>query len=139
MMICSYGSNALFIEHPTDKTNRVKAGQLGKSELPQGDPDKLPYTICGPYLKKLFDRAFIDGLHNPSARPTAQEWEVALVKTCDLVQPCQNPKCEALGMCLTTPQNLNALSADRSIKDNYLSSTFIMHPPMESICLKTIA
>ena len=90
-----YGSNALFIEHPTDKTNRVKAGQLGKSELPQGDPDKLPYTICGPYLKKLFDRAFIDGLHNPSARPTAQEWEVALVKTCDLVQPCQNPKCEA--------------------------------------------
>ena len=90
-----YGSNAIFIEHPTDKTNRVKPDQLGKAELPQGDPNRLPYTICGPYLKNLFDRAFIDGLHNPSARPTAQEWEVALVKTCDLVQPCQNPKCEA--------------------------------------------
>ena len=90
-----YGSNAIFIEHPTDKTNRVKPDQLGKAELPQGDPNRLPYTICGPYLKKLFDRAFIGGLHNPSARPTAQEWEVALVKTCDLVQPCQNPKCEA--------------------------------------------
>ena len=64
-------------------------------QLPQGDPSKMPYTICGPYLKELFDKAFIDGLHNPSVRPTALQWEEALVKTCDLVQPCQNPKCEA--------------------------------------------
>ena len=91
----SMGKNALFIEHPTDKTNRVKVNQLDKSELPQGDPDKMPYTICGPYLKELFDKAFIDGLHNPSVRPSALQWEEALVKTCDLVQPCQNPKCEA--------------------------------------------
>lgn len=89
------GAKALFVEHPTDKTNRVKINDLDKSQLPQGDPSKLPYTICGPYLKPLFDRAFIDGLHNPSARPTAQEWEDALVKTTDLVQPCQNPQCEA--------------------------------------------
>ncbi|MBV5475008.1 hypothetical protein KVQ30_27485, partial [Klebsiella pneumoniae] len=27
------------------------------------------------YLKPLFDRAFIDGLHDPSKRPTADEWE----------------------------------------------------------------
>ena len=91
----SMREKALFIEHPTDKTNRVKPQELDKSQLPQGDPTKLPYTICGPYLKKLFDRAFIDGLHNPLARPSAAEWEDALVKTCDLVQPCQNPKCEA--------------------------------------------
>ena len=91
----SMGEKALFIEHPTDKTNRVKPQELDKSQLPQGDPTKLPYTICGPYLKKLFDREFVDGLHNPSARPSAAEWEDALVKTCDLVQPCQNPKCEA--------------------------------------------
>ena len=91
----SMGEKALFIEHPTDKTNRVKPQELDKSQLPQGDPTKLPYTICGPYLKKLFDRAFIDGLHNPLARPSAAEWEDALVKTCDLVQPGQNPKCEA--------------------------------------------
>lgn len=71
----SMGEKALFIEHPTDKTNRVKPQDLDKSQLPQGDPTKLPYTICGPYLKKLFDRAFIDGLHNPSARPSAAEWE----------------------------------------------------------------
>ncbi|MCS3208721.1 hypothetical protein NXX20_10580 [Bacteroides stercoris] len=65
------------------------------SELPQGDITKMPYTICGPYLKALFDRAFIDGLHNPSLRPSAAEWEQALVKTTDLIQPCQNSNCEA--------------------------------------------
>lgn len=90
-----YGEKALFIEHPTDKTNRVKPDQLMKSQLPQGDPAESPYTLCGPYLKRLFDRAFIDGLHNPTARPSAAEWEDALLKTCDLVQPCQNPNCEA--------------------------------------------
>lgn len=91
----SMGEKAIFVEHPTDKTNRVKVSDLSKGELPQGDPSKMPYTICGPYLKKLFDRAFIDGLHNPMMRPSAAEWEDALVKTADLVQPCQNPKCEA--------------------------------------------
>lgn len=90
----SMGEKALFIEHPTDSTNRVKVGDLMPSQLPQGDPTKLPYTICGPYLKELFDKAFITGLHNPAARPTALEWENALVKTADLVQPCQNPNCK---------------------------------------------
>jgi DNA-binding helix-hairpin-helix protein with protein kinase domain len=91
----SMGIKALFIEHPTDNSNRVKPQQLAPSELPQGDPSKLPYTICGPYLKALFDRAFIDGLHDPMKRPSAAEWEDALVRTTDLVQPCQNSKCEA--------------------------------------------
>ena len=91
----SMGKMALFIEHPTDKSNRPKVNQLAPSELPQGDVTKLPYTICGPYLKDLFDRAFIDGLHNPSMRPTAEDWVTALVKTTDLMQPCQNPNCKA--------------------------------------------
>ncbi len=91
----SMGAKALFIEHPTDKSNRPKVDQLSPSELPQGDITKLPYTICGPYLKTLFDRAFITGLHNPSMRPTADDWLTALVKTTDLMQPCQNPNCEA--------------------------------------------
>ena len=93
----SMGKMALFIEHPTDKSNRPKVNQLAPSELPQGDVTKLPYTICGPYLKDLFDRAFIDGLHNPSMRPTADDWVTALVKTTDLMQPCQNPNCKAHG------------------------------------------
>lgn len=89
----SMGSKALFVEHPTDRSNRVKVSQLQPSQLPQGDPDKIPYTVCGPYLKELFDRTFITGLHNPSLRPIANEWEDALLKTVDLMQPCPNPKC----------------------------------------------
>lgn len=83
-----YGEKALFIEHPTDATNRVKPAQLDPRELPQADPQQRPYTLCGPYLTKMFNRAFIDGLHNPGLRPSAGEWEEALVKTCDLLQPC---------------------------------------------------
>jgi len=89
----SMGTKALFVEHPTDKSNKIKINQLNPSQLPQADSDKIPYTVCGPHLKKMFDRAFIEGLHNPNLRPTANEWEDALLKTVDLMQPCQNPKC----------------------------------------------
>lgn len=91
----SMGKNALFIENVNDRSNRPRPDQISEAELPQGDVDKLPYTICSPYLKELFDRVFIDGLHNPAARPTAADWESALIKTTDLMQPCQNPQCEA--------------------------------------------
>jgi serine/threonine protein kinase len=89
----SMGIKSLFIEHPTETSNRVKVNQLHPSSLPQGDPSKISYLVCGPYLKTLFDRAFIDGLKNPAARPTADEWEQALLKTVDLMQPCQNSRC----------------------------------------------
>lgn len=89
----SMGSKALFVENPQDTSNKVKPEQLQASQLPQADPSKIPYTACGPYLTELFNRAFIDGLHNPQARPTANEWEDALLKTVDLMQPCQNSKC----------------------------------------------
>ena len=91
----SMGEKALFIEDPNDPSNRPKVDQLDESELPQRDVTKRPYTICGPYLKALFDKAFIQGLHDPSLRPSAGEWEQALIKTTDLMQPCQNPDCEA--------------------------------------------
>lgn len=88
------GEKALFIEHPIDKSNRPKLNQVKPTHLPWADVNKIPYEITGPYLKQLFDKAFIDGLHNPSQRPTADEWEHALIKTVDLMQPCQNPHCE---------------------------------------------
>ncbi len=91
----SMGAKALFVEHPTDRSNRPKPQNLQPSELPQGDVDKRPMSICGPYLEPLFRQAFIDGLHDPSKRPTANDWELALVKTTDLMQPCSNPACEA--------------------------------------------
>lgn len=90
----SMGEKALFIEHSSDKSNVVKLNQVSPSSLPWADPQKLPYTIMGPYLSPLFEKAFVGGLHNPSTRPTADEWETALVKTTDLIQPCQNKDCD---------------------------------------------
>jgi serine/threonine protein kinase len=87
------GSGSLFIEHPTDRSNRLKLKGVKKECLPWADVDKLPYTLTGPLLKQLFDRAFIEGLHQPHLRPTADDWEQALVKTVDMLQPCVNPAC----------------------------------------------
>lgn len=92
--LLSMGEKALFIEHPTDKSNRIKIDQVKKWDKYWADINQLPYTITGPYLKILFDRAFMDGLHNPMQRPTANEWEEALLKTTDLIQPCSNLLCE---------------------------------------------
>lgn len=89
----SMGERALFVEHPSDASNRIKPANRKPSEQPWVDTAKLPYTITGPYLVPLFNRAFVDGLHDPQHRPTADEWEQALVKTVDLIQPCQNPDC----------------------------------------------
>ena len=88
------GKNALFVEHPTDTSNRPNPANAKPTELPWADVAKRPYTIAGPYLKELFDQAFIDGLHAPSRRPSANDWLHALIKTVDLMQPCVNPLCE---------------------------------------------
>jgi hypothetical protein len=88
------GEHALFVEHPTDGSNRIKVVNVKSSELPWKDTTKLPYQVTGPYLSELFAKAFIDGLHAPQLRPSADDWETALVKTVDLLQPCANPACE---------------------------------------------
>jgi serine/threonine protein kinase len=92
--LLSMGEKALFIEHPTDASNRPKLDQVSKWALPWADVSKLPYTLTGPYLKALFDQAFIAGLHHPGQRPNADNWEHALLKTTDLMQPCGNPACD---------------------------------------------
>lgn len=84
----SMGAKAVFVEHPTDRSNRVKVDQLSKAEMPWSDPVRLPYTIAGPLLTELFRKAFVDGLHEPRSRPTPSEWENALVRTIDMIQPC---------------------------------------------------
>lgn len=87
------GERALFIEHPTDHSNAVRPNQLKPSQLPWADPAQMSYQVTGPYLTELFNKSFMDGLHDPSKRPSANDWETALVKTVDLIQPCQNPAC----------------------------------------------
>jgi len=92
--LLSMGEKALFIEHPTDTSNRPKLDQVSKWTLPWADIKKLPYSITGPYLKTLFEQAFITGLHDPNHRPNADTWEQALLKTTDLMQPCSNKQCD---------------------------------------------
>jgi hypothetical protein len=90
----SMGERALFVEHPSDTSNRIKVANVKPSELPWKDTTRLPFHIVGPYLGELFAKAFVDGLHNPNLRPSADDWETALVKTVDLLQPCANQACE---------------------------------------------
>ena len=87
------GEKALFIEHPTDVSNRPILTDRDAGSMPWIDPEKLPYTTCGQFLQELFERAFIDGLHDPSKRPLASEWLKSLVKTFDMLLPCQNMNC----------------------------------------------
>ncbi|MBK8577836.1 MAG: kinase [Candidatus Accumulibacter sp.] len=87
------GEKALFIEHPSDMSNRIRVEDARPTELPWADTSQIPYTITGPYLSPLFLQAFVGGLHDPGLRPSANDWETALVKTVDLVQPCQNSAC----------------------------------------------
>jgi serine/threonine protein kinase len=91
------GSEALFVEHPTDDSNRNFKREYGdnlEKFKPFTDLKKTPYTITGPYLKELFEQAFIKGLHNPIERPPAEIWEQALIKTNDLKLQCSNSRCD---------------------------------------------
>ena len=78
--VLSFGAKALFVEHPTDTSNRPK-------DL------KYAHTVLGPLLSDLFNRAFVKGLHSPNDRPAAAEWERGLIKTWDMLYPCPNRAC----------------------------------------------
>lgn len=104
------GEKALFIEHPTDDKNKNFKREYGdnlQKFTPWTDLKKTPYTITGPYLKELFDQAFIKGLHNPNQRPTADAWEQALIKTNDLKLQCSNSTCEQKWFIYTNTRNTN--------------------------------
>ncbi|MEM7031373.1 MAG: hypothetical protein AAF629_17560 [Chloroflexota bacterium] len=76
----AFGDQALYIEHPTDHSNR---------------PERFPFTseLLTPAIQRLFERAFIEGLQRPARRPSAAEWEVALIRLADRVIPCLNDDC----------------------------------------------
>lgn len=77
----SFGARALFVEHSSDRSNSPKK------------PIRVSYTILGAPLSGLIRRAFEEGLHNPSLRPRASEWERALMLTFDSILPCGNTSC----------------------------------------------
>jgi serine/threonine protein kinase len=71
----SVGEKAVFIEHPTDKSNAPKP------------PPPIPMIRLGSYLSELFLRVFTQSLHAPNQRPGAAAWETALYRTFDLLHP----------------------------------------------------
>ncbi len=75
------GKHAIFVENEVDKRNNLNP------------PPAIPYKRLGSQLANLMTRAFVDGLHDPSQRPSAAEWERSLGRTLDLVHP-SSPKRE---------------------------------------------
>jgi DNA-binding helix-hairpin-helix protein with protein kinase domain len=78
--VLSYGANALYSEHPEDRSNRP-AGPIWTS-------DEL-----GSRIATLMRRVFVDGLHDPSNRPQAWEWEAALIELGQQTVECGNSSC----------------------------------------------
>jgi hypothetical protein len=83
----SMGPQALFVEHPGDRSNALRP------------PPAVTCAHLGPYLEALFRRVFIDGLHAPGKRPGADEWERALYLTFDLLHPTP----DGTDWCLVVP------------------------------------
>jgi len=81
----SMGAKALFVEHPTDRRN------------PPSEPITVPYTRLGPYLARCFTQTFVDGLHAPSRRADAAEWELALYRTLQLLHPMASGQWTVIG------------------------------------------
>jgi hypothetical protein len=76
-----YGERALYIEHPTDRSNRATK-------------QVLTSRVLGPPLEMLFRTAFVDGLHAPEKRPQPYQWQRALIATYDRLIPCASASCD---------------------------------------------
>jgi hypothetical protein len=92
---CPEGSGgAVFAEAPEFLADRSRSPQEADDGLgPWTDPARLPNTVLGQYLSSAFWNAFAHGLQAPSKRPSAREWESALVRTVDSLLPCRAPGC----------------------------------------------
>jgi DNA-binding helix-hairpin-helix protein with protein kinase domain len=74
------GERALFIENPTDTSNRPPHLLIGADTLT-------------PRVRELFHKAFVEGLTLPTLRPSAEAWENTLVELYDRIVPCANAAC----------------------------------------------
>ena len=98
----SMGAQAIYVEHPTDASNRLKP------------TPEIPVARLGPYLQNLFIKTFVVGLHAPHLRASASEWEKGLHKTLDLIHPSPDGKnwfIVAKGLPLVCPYSKRKLAA----------------------------
>jgi hypothetical protein len=98
----SMGARALFVEHPTDRSN------------PPVAPIQVPFGRLGPHLEPLVLKAFVHGLHQPARRPDAAEWEVALYRTLNMVHPTPSGR----HWCVVSPGQplVDAASGERIVQ-----------------------
>lgn len=75
-----YGTDPLFLFDPNDHANGPVAGFH--------DPLILRWKSVPPSLRRLFERAFGPGLHDPAARVLETEWRGALGTLVDAAHPC---------------------------------------------------
>ena len=76
---------------PLSIDKRVERGETPFFQtIPNHTPPQFAPDIHAfpPYLKALFRRAFVDGHHNPSARPDASEWKKALMRYSGDLKEC---------------------------------------------------
>ncbi len=76
-----YGDEPLYVFHPTDTRNRAVDGDQPNPRLFSG--------IYPEVLWETFNRAFTDGLHEPSRRVTESAWIRTLTATRDLLMTCR--------------------------------------------------
>jgi DNA-binding helix-hairpin-helix protein with protein kinase domain len=77
----AFGEKALYIEHPSDKSNH-----------PRGP--YIPANILGEEIDDLFKKVFVDHLRqDPRGRPLPSSWLAALEHLLDRIVPCSNKKC----------------------------------------------
>ena len=111
------GERAMFVEHPTDASNRPNTQHARKGDLPWADVSARSYAVTGPYLKELFDKAFIEGLHDPSnvlRRTTGNEHSLKPLTCCNRAR---NPIAIRRGTYSTIPHSQRVRFARRRTKD----------------------
>jgi eukaryotic-like serine/threonine-protein kinase len=83
-----YGKDPRFIFDPKDASNAAMSVEEAGTDL-AGAPALYYWNHFYPKaLKRLFVRAFTDGLRNPDARVTEAEWQSAMVQLRDLLVNC---------------------------------------------------
>ncbi len=78
-----WGKELTFSEDPKDRRNRLRL--LG---IPLFQSGALSYKMLTPALQRLTERACIEGLSNPSKRPSAREWITTLSYALDELFRC---------------------------------------------------
>jgi len=74
-----FGQNALYTDHPTNKSNRFTGGGFRLSDLPKD-------------IQDLFHSAFVSGLQNAVGRPSATAWIKPLWKALESLFACEKCK-----------------------------------------------